>query len=791
MEKFQNQKPKKKKHFIGPPPSEKRKARYVWLKVSPDDLWLKVHQGETIWEALQKTDVELGGDCSGLGKCGKCKVKVLSSIGPPSKEEEGLLNEEELKQGIRLACRTRIEKDLVIYIGEPDPAAEYFQILRTGYRPLLQLDPLVNKRLATLSPNLQDEGLSDLDRIKLVLGPEYKALKASLHCLQTLPQMLKETQFHGAAVLHDNYLMAWQNGEEAQRHYGLVFDLGTSTLVGKLISLVDESEVAAICRLNSQINYGSDVISRLQYVKEHPNGLENLNNLLIEDLNHIIKRLLEVGGLEPNDIFVAVAAGNTTMQHFLLSLSPLGIAEAPFSPVLTDGLIVKATDVGLQLHPEALLYVMPVKSGYIGGDLLSFVLTSGVTEQKDEIILGLDLGTNGEIFLGSGKRLLTCSAAAGPALEGARISHGMIAKAGAIEAVSFEEGNLHYLVIGNVKPKGICGSGLVELVAVLLELGIIDYEGLIRPPQKIAAEGLSPRLINRSEGYDFLIASAEESYNHKPLYLTQKDVRELQLAKGAIAAGIKTLMDEMGIGIENIDRLYLAGALGNYVNPYSAMRIGLIPNVNPEIIKSLGNAASTGASMVLLSKDYWQMANELSDFIEHVELSSRLDFNQHFIEQMDFPEENVLDIYREEVGDDVMRTIKVVEIMTRKFPTVPSTMAVKEMSNMLRDTGHHGFPVLDEKGRLFGVATLADIESSLQGGADLTVGDIATKEPFVAYADQSLYEVLRATAEDYGRIPVVDRHDRSHLVGVLRRHDIMSAYRKRLAQTGKAGKELP
>jgi len=379
--------------------------------------------------------------------------------------------------------------------------------------------------------------------------------------------MLKRTHFRGVAVLHDNCLMAWQNWEKLNCHYGLVFDVGTSTLVGKLIDLQDGSEVAAICRLNSQIKYGANVISRLQYVKEHTNGLDILHNILIRDINHIIKRLLEVGGLEPNDIFVAVAAGNTTMQHLLLTLNPLGIAEAPFQPVLTDGLIVKAADLGLKLHPEALFYVMPTKSGYIGGDLISVVLASGAAEQEDEIILGLDLGTNGEVFLGNGKRLMTCSAAAGPALEGARISHGMIAKAGAIEGVSFEEGDLHYLVIGNISPKGICGSGLVELVAVLLELGVIDYEGLIRPPQERAAQGLSPRIINRSGVNDFLIASAEESYDHKPLYLTQKDVRELQLAKGAIAAGVKTLMDEMGIGVQDIHRVYLAGALGNYVSP--------------------------------------------------------------------------------------------------------------------------------------------------------------------------------------------------------------------------------
>jgi len=453
--------------------------------------------------------------------------------------------------------------------------------------------------------------------------------------------MLKRTEFRGAAVIHDNWLMAWQNREEEHRNYGLVFDLGTSTLVGKLINLIDGSEAAVVSCLNSQSRYGTNVISRLQYVKERTNGLERLHTLLIKDLNWIIARLLEAAGLNPDDIFVAVAAGNTTMQHFLLALDPSGIAEAPFSPVLTDGLIVKASHIGLELHGEALFYVMPAKSGYIGGDLISVVLASGAAEQEDEIVLGLDLGTNGEIFLGNRKRLMTCSAAAGPALEGARISHGMIGRAGAIEAVSFEGRNLHYRVIGNIKPEGICGSGLVELVAVLLQCGVINHQGLIHLPQDRAAGGLRSRMVYRSGVYNFLIASAEESYHHRPIYLTQRDVRELQLAKGAVAAGVRTLMNEMGIGTEDIRRVYLAGALGNYVNPYSAMRIGLIPRLNLEIVTSLGNAASTGASMVLLSKDYWKMANELANLIEHVELSSRPDFNQYFVEHMDFPQENL------------------------------------------------------------------------------------------------------------------------------------------------------
>jgi uncharacterized 2Fe-2S/4Fe-4S cluster protein (DUF4445 family) len=453
--------------------------------------------------------------------------------------------------------------------------------------------------------------------------------------------MLKKNRVNGMAVLHNNSLIAWQDPEKPQHGYGLVFDLGTSTLVGKLIDLSNGSELAVDSCLNRQRWQGSDVISRLNYVKQNPRGLDFLHGLLVGDLNKITKNLLRTANLKKDDILIAVAAGNTTMQHFLLNLPPDGIAEAPFIPAVTDGLVVDAADVGLELNPAALIYTMPVKSGYIGGDLISFVLNSGVTEQKDEIILGLDLGTNGEIFLGDGNRLLTCSAAAGPALEGARISSGMIARAGALEGVGIEGSRLQYHIIGNVKPRGICGSGLVDLVAVLLHCGVIDSEGLIRPPQKEEYQDLAPRVVKRAHGYDFLVASEKESFHGRPIHLTQRDVRELQLAKGAVAAGIHTLMDELDIGIEDVTRVYLAGALGNYVDRISTLRIGLLPAVPLDRITSLGNAASLGASMVLLSKKHWQMAKDVVDFIEHVELSYRHDFNQYFVEHMDFPRENI------------------------------------------------------------------------------------------------------------------------------------------------------
>jgi len=405
----------------------------------------------------------------------------------------------------------------------------------------------------------------------------------------------------------------------------------------------DGQQEAAVSCLNTQKKFGSDVITRLQHAAQNSDGLEQLHRILLNDLNTLITRLLPIVDLEPEDIFIVVAAGNTTMQHFLLKVDPAGIAQAPFAPVINDAFVTRAVEVGLNLHPEAKLYLMPSKSGYIGGDMVSFILASEVAEQDDKVILGLDLGTNGEMFLGKSDRLLTCSAAAGPALEGARISCGSIAKAGAIEGVRFQNGKLHYKDIGNINPISICGSGLVDLVAVLLHCGVVDSQGLIGMPEEEEVKALRQKIINRDGVNDFLVADETESYHGKPIYLRQKDVRELQYAKSAIAAGIEILCKRWGISPLDIDTVYLAGALGNYINRYSAMRIGLIPMIDPDTVISLGNAASTGAAMALLSKRHWHRAQQLAHTIEHVELSLSGEFTECFIANMDFPGVNIWD----------------------------------------------------------------------------------------------------------------------------------------------------
>lgn len=631
---------KRRRYYKATPTVKHKKKKFVWLNILPDGIWLKVRRGINLWKAMQRTNVALEGECDGLGKCGKCKIMVVTAIGPPDEDEKKALSDEDLETGVRLACRIRLEKDLVVHSMIEDQPGDFYQILKHGQVPPIRIDPLIYKMDVTI----RESGGSDSHflRLRKALGRDFKNMEITHRCLAALNKNLRKTRFDGLAIFHDRRMLAWEPRWSVNGRFGIIFDLGTTTLVGKLIELSEGCEVAVISRLNSQTKYGTDVISRIQYVTEHSNGLLRMRDLLIKDLNFISQQLVATIGLSLNNIFSAVAAGNTTMQHFLLGLDPSGIAEAPFTPVITEGLAYGTKHLGLMFHPDAMIYVMPGKSGYIGSDLIGFIMASGAGE-SETMSLGLDIGTNGEIFLGNKCRMLTCSAAAGPALEGARITHGMMAKRGAIESFRMGDNGLSYNVIGNIKPMAMCGSGLVDLVALLLHNGLVDAEGLINPLGEEPGNGLASRFVkDRGTGtYKFLVASAEESFHKKEIYLTQKDVRELQLAKAAISAGIKVLMKETGVAANELDTIFLAGALGNYVNPYSAQRIGLIPKTDVSKNKSLGNAASIGAQMALLSKGQWKKSIAIADFIEHVELSEHPDFFEYFIEEMNFPKENM------------------------------------------------------------------------------------------------------------------------------------------------------
>lgn len=425
--------------------------------------------------------------------------------------------------------------------------------------------------------------------------------------------------------------------ESAPGNYGLAFDLGTTTLVGTILHTVSGQDLAVSSRINPQTVYGDDIISRINFVRNSPAGLEKLHHQVVETINEMITELSEKAKVERRHIHKMTVAGNSTMQHIFLKVSPESLGSLPFSLVVKEEVEIKAGELGIKIAPEGVIFVFPNIAGFVGGDTVAVILASGIF-QSQEIKLIVDIGTNGEIVLGNRKRLLAASTAAGPAFEGARISQGMRASPGAVEKVVMNE-EVEINVIGDIPPSGICGSGLIDAIAEMLRTEIIDQSGKIISrstlPDKVPKE-LQRRVIDEERKSKFLLAEKELTQDKQPLFITQKDVRELQLAKGALAAGIEILKKELGLEDENISQILLAGAFGNFIRRRQAKRIGLIPNLPSEKIVFIGNAASSGAKLALLSQELKKEAKAISRETEHIELSSRPDFQDEFIQAMAF-----------------------------------------------------------------------------------------------------------------------------------------------------------
>ncbi len=425
--------------------------------------------------------------------------------------------------------------------------------------------------------------------------------------------------------------------ETAKENYGLAFDLGTTTLVGTILHTVSGRDLAISSRMNPQSIYGDDVISRLNFVKTSPRGLEELHCRVVGIVNRMIDELTERAKVKRENIHKMTVAGNSTMQHIFLKVSPESLGSLPFSLTVKEGREIKAEKLGVRINPEGDIFIFPNIAGFVGGDTVSVILASGLF-QSEEIKLMVDIGTNGEIVLGNRDRLLAASTAAGPAFEGARISQGMRASPGAIEKVVINE-DVKINVIGDIAPSGICGTGLIDAVAEMLRVGIIDKSGRIIPRSLLKGKishSLFHRVVEEGRNNKFLLAEGEFSQNKQPLFITQKDVRELQLAKGAITAGITILKKELGIEDKNISQILLAGAFGNFIRRRQAKMIGLIPDLPSEKITFIGNAASSGAKLALLSGELKKEAETISRKTEYIELSSRPDFQEEFIQAMSF-----------------------------------------------------------------------------------------------------------------------------------------------------------
>jgi len=588
-------------------------------------------------EAAALAGVELQTPCGGKGKCGQCRV-VASADGltPPDDVEVSSLSEEDLASGVRLSCRARIvgPTRITIPAGSRITAST---ILEAGL--VEGVPPQPNVRRADLdlpSPALDDQR-ADLRRILAGLGVGLAACEADLGLLRELPERLRGADFKPVAVTIGNRLVDIRGAGEIPQVYGCAVDIGTTTVVAYVVELGSGHVLGTGSAPNPQGAHGADVVSRVEFADQTPDGLQTLHEESVGIVNRVIAEACEEAGVSVRDVYELTVVGNTCMAHLFLGLSPHYVARAPYIPVLDQPLRVSAAESGVRINPRGEVYVLPSIAGWVGADTVGVMLSTRLTESEGPT-LAIDIGTNGEVILWSGERLLVCSTAAGPAFEGAQIRHGMRAAAGAIDHVRATEDGTAIRTIANEPAVGICGSGLLDAVARMLDLGVINATGLM--VDEAGAAGLPPAIASRigGEGQDrhFVLATAQESALGEPVTLTQRDVRQLQLAKGAVRAGIEVLLSETGLQPADLERILLAGAFGSYIDRASAVRIGLVPPLPLARIIAVGNAAGAGAVMALASTSEREKSTQLAEAATHVELSSRPDFQMLFMETMLF-----------------------------------------------------------------------------------------------------------------------------------------------------------
>ena len=561
------------------------------------NLSVPVSPGTTVLDAERKAGLIPDAPCGGQGTCGKCLVTVL-------KDGTG----ETVK-----ACQYRIHSDLTVETREMQKQHE---ILTRGTGRQVKLDPVIRGGFVTFRKLRLGEPLSQWERIQAALeetfGEPMEDLQMDLPLASGLYDLLRQRDTW-YVVLGEHRILSIT--EDPVPVLGAAVDIGTTSVVGYLLDLSNGQLLATESRINPQSQYGADVIMRSQYAMDH--GTEPLSTCIRDCLQEILSRLAEDAGRKLTDIFGISVAGNTCMHHLFLGISPGSLSHAPYNPAVRQQLTIPAEDLGLSVHPRGQVFLLPNIAGFVGGDTVGCLL-SVRPDLEETVSLMIDIGTNGEMVLGSKNKLIACSTAAGPAFEGAKIECGMRGAGGAVDHVRFRDGSFSYTTVGGEKPVGICGSGLIDLTAALRQAELVDESGYLCLP-----EGGSRF---------FLVPEAD-----KPVYLSQKDIREVQLAKAAIAAGITLLCRKLDITLEQIGRVYIAGAFGNYMDPDSACSIGLIPAALREKIIPVGNAAGEGAKLVLLNRQSLEDSRRLSGEIGFLELATSPEFQDCFVDELEFP----------------------------------------------------------------------------------------------------------------------------------------------------------
>ena len=613
-------------------------SKEVKVTFQPSGRSVYVLPGTLILEAAGRAGVVLQTPCGGKGTCGKCKVRVVNGECEPSAAAKDALSPAQINNGYRLACQAYIQGPLTIDIPPESRFEATDQILTTHAGHHTVVRPVITKRFFKLTEPSSEDAVSDASRLTASIGQ----VEIQHRLLCKLPGFLRSHEWQGTAVIAENRLLALEPGDTSNEAYGIAVDLGTTTMVGTLFDLATGDEKAVFSNMNPQVAFGDDVIARISRVRENHGALAEMQQEVLKALNSVIGQLVEKSGVTKNRIYELVIAGNSTMQQLFCGLDPSPLGEVPFTPAFNEALRLSARDLGLATNPGAEVFVFPQIGGFVGGDTVAGILAAGM-EKVEKPTLLVDIGTNGEIVLAHDESLQATSTAAGPAFEGARITQGMRATAGAIEKVVIQD-DVIINVIGNTRPVGICGTALIDAVAELLRKGLLDETGRILPAEEGPENtpvALRSRLVNQDGETNFLLVPAEESSSGEPIYLWQKDVRELQLATGAIRAGINIMLRRIGMQAEDLGSVLLAGAFGNFIRRSNARRIGLLPQVPCGRIQFVGNAASLGAKHALLSADERARTERLRGRAEHVDLSLDPEFQMEFGMAMMFPSEDV------------------------------------------------------------------------------------------------------------------------------------------------------
>jgi uncharacterized 2Fe-2S/4Fe-4S cluster protein (DUF4445 family) len=580
--------------------------------------------------------VEIDATCGGRGRCRSCRVKVVAGeIPPPTMQDTLQLGHDEVRERFRLACQTRVIADCTV-TPMPPKAESGFQILAGSVdADFLELDSGVVKRsIHAKAPQSEHHQTSDVEEV-LACMPAGTERRVALDVLRKIPAALRKDKGRLTVTTFNGELIDVEVGDTTAHSYGMAFDIGTTSVVGVLMDLATGEQLAAVGGLNPQAQYGGDLMSRIAYAQFDDAKLTTLRAKILTGINDFIKEACAKAKVSAANVYKIVVVGNTCMHHIFLGVDVTYVGLAPYAPAVRDLLVYPAREIPLKAAPNAKVCLLPIVAGFVGADTMACVLATRIYE-SEEIRALVDIGTNGEVVMGSREKLVACSAPAGPALEGAQIRHGMRGALGAIEKVAID-GDVSCTVIGDAPAVGICGSGLVDACARMLDARVIDANGLMRREGSPAlAPALQERIVSGEGGRQFVLVWKDDGGRDHDISITQADIRQLQLAKSAIYSGILMLRDVMGIASADIEELMLCGGFGNYINIESAVKIRLLPELPLERITYMGNAAAIGAQMALVSETERLRAFDLAQKIEHVALAARPEFQQIFVDGMNF-----------------------------------------------------------------------------------------------------------------------------------------------------------